>query len=88
MSKVIGFNIVDINNGAILATFPLTFPIHETVSCFEVSGNKVNWTWASDTAINYEQFDGYGMCEGCEKFDCINKYNECERCCDDVQVTA
>jgi hypothetical protein len=39
------------------------------------------------TVIDYEQFDDYGMCEGCEKFDCINKYKECERCCDDVQVT-
>jgi hypothetical protein len=36
----------------------------------------------------YEQFDGYGQCEGCEKWDCLNKYNECERCCDDEEVTA
>ena len=27
-----------------------------------------------------EDFDSYGICEGCERMDCLNKYNACERC--------
>lgn len=37
-------------------------------------------TWA--------QFSSYGICEGCEKWNCVNKYNECENCCEDTRQVA
>ena len=51
MSNIIGFSILDVSNGAILATFPLTFPIGETVSYFEKHGATVTWTWAEEGAV-------------------------------------
>jgi len=30
--------------------------------------------------MNEEDFDCYGVCEGCERMGCLNKYNACEGC--------
>ena len=48
MSKVVGFSVLDVSNGDTLATFPLTFPIGETVEYFEKHGFSVGWTWAEE----------------------------------------
>lgn len=45
MSKVIGFNIIDMETGDKLGTFSLDHPIGETVSDFQDLGYKVIWNW-------------------------------------------
>ena len=88
MSDVIGFAILDATDGSLIGMYDLTRSIDETVSGFEYHGRAVRWEWVRDWSIYHEQFDLHGQCEGCEKWDYVNRYMECEKCYDDGKVEA